>query len=120
MARFFTSFALSPDQVALAFPLVQAAVPVIDLRAWQNFIQATVDASGQATVGALGLRHEGGYVCGLVVYRKQQDLRHGTVLVVDLFVALDLVSDVPAAKALLHAAEAKAHDLGCAAVQIRL
>jgi hypothetical protein len=120
MARFFTSFALSPDQIALAFPLIHAAVPVVDLRTWQNFMQASVDASGQATVGALGLRHEGGYVCGLIVYRKQQDLRHGATLVVDLFVALDLVSDAPAANALLHAAEAKARDLGCAAVQIRL
>jgi hypothetical protein len=119
MARIFTTFTLSPDQVALAFPLVHAAVPVVDLRAWQDFMQATV-ASEQAAVGALGLRHEGGYVCGLIVYRKQRDLRHGMTLVVDLFVALDLVSEAAAAKALLHAAEATARQLGCAAVHIRL
>jgi hypothetical protein len=120
MSRYFTSFALSPDQVALAFPLVRAAVPLVDLRAWQGFIRATTDAPGPATVGALGLRHEGGYICGLIVYRKQQDLRHGMTLVVDLFVALDLVSEAPAANALFHAAEAKARELGCTAVQIRL
>jgi len=120
MARFFTTFRLSPDQVALAFPLVHAAVPVVDLRAWQDFMQATVAAAEQPTVGALGLRHEGGYLCGLIVYRKQRDLRHGMTLVVDLFVALDVVSEGAAAQALLHAAEAMARDLGCAAVHIRL
>jgi hypothetical protein len=120
MARSFATFTLSPDQAALAFPLVHAAVPIVDLRTWQDFVRATVDTSGQVTGGALGLRHEGGYVCGLMVYRKQRDLRHGMTLAVDLFVALDVVSEAAAATALLDAAEAKAREIGCVAVQIRL
>lgn len=119
MARLFTSFALAPDHLPLAFPLVRAAVPVADLRAWQDFMRTTADGR-QATSGALGLRNEAGHVCGLIVYRNQRDLRHGMTLVVDLFVALDLVNEGPAAKALLQAAEAKARELGCVAVQIRL
>ncbi len=120
MARRFTTFALPYDLVALAYPLVSAAVPTIDLAGWQNFVQPMIAADQPGSAGAIGLRHEAGYLCGLMVYRTERDLKHGRTLAVDFFVALDLVKETAAARALLEAAEAKALELHCAVIAIRL
>jgi hypothetical protein len=58
-------------------------------------------------VGAIGLRNEAGYFCGLI-YRADRYLRDGTVSTIDIFTALDLINDAAATNALLHAAEEKA------------
>jgi hypothetical protein len=117
----FISFALSADQTAVVFPLVHAAVPGIDLDAWRKFARALGGgAEPSSPAGALGLRNEAGYICGLILFRRDHDLRHGKVLTVNLFIALDLVNEEEAASALLQAAEAKARELSCTAIHIRL
>jgi hypothetical protein len=120
MTKSFSSFALSPDQIAVAFPLVHAAVPGIDLDAWRKFVRSLGSPDPSFPAGALGLRNEAGYICGLVLFRCDYDLRHGKVLAINLFIALDLVNEAEAASALLQAVEAKARELGCAATHIRL
>lgn len=111
----FTAFALGPQDIAVVFPLVHAVAADIDLPRWRRFAERMLAPPG----GALGLRGAAGYVCGLLLYRVEHDLRHGMVLAVDLFTALDLVNEERAAHALMHAAEAKARELGCAATHIR-
>jgi hypothetical protein len=120
MTRSFSSFALRPDQTALVFPLVRAAVSGVDLETWQGHVRSLGDGMPSRPSGTLGLRNEAGYVCGLLVFRVDQDLRHGRVLAISLFIALDLVNEEEAAGALLQAAEAKARELRCAAMHIRL
>lgn len=120
MARSFSAFTLTAEQVALVFPLVHAAAPEIDLGRWQNFAHPLVDGPAPSSSGALGLRNAAGYVCGLLIFRAERDLRHGMALAIDLFVALDLVNDEEATHALMQAAEIKARELQCAAVHIRL
>jgi hypothetical protein len=115
MTRSFSSFALAPEQTAVVFPLVHAAIPEITLDAWRGFLRAQGEGAG-----ALGLRNEAGYICGLLLFRAEHDLRHGRLLAINLFIALDLVNEEEAASALLHAAEAKARELGCAATHIRV
>lgn len=121
MTKSFASFALTADQIGVVFPLVQTAIPEIDLDRWRNFVRPLVEGSAPSvSCGAIGLRNGAGYICGLLIFRADHDLRHGKVLAVDLFVALDLLSEEEAADALLQAAEAKARELHCAATHIRL
>ena len=103
----------------MVFPLVNATAPEIDLARWRSFVGPLTDGAASAGSGAIGLRNGAGYVCGLLIYRRERDLRHGAVLAVDLFVALDLVNDHEATEGLLQAAEIKATELHCGAMHIR-
>jgi hypothetical protein len=120
MIRSFASFPLTSGEIAVVYPLVHAVAPDVDLDAWRKFASQLVDDEMAPARGALGLRNAAGYICGLLIYRASLELRHGRVLAVDLFAALDLVGDEPATQALLEAAEAKARELRCAATHIRL
>lgn len=119
MAKSFSTFALAAEQIAVVFPLVNAAAPEIDLARWRSFAAALTDGRAARSSGAIGLRNEAGYACGLLIYRVEHDLRRGAVLAIDLFVALDLVRDEDATRALLQVAEAKASELHCAALHVR-
>jgi hypothetical protein len=120
MARSFTSFTLTKDDIGAVYPLVHTTVPDVDLGKWQRFAGRLVDDGMPASDGVIGLRNGAGYVCGIFAFRVDHDLRHGTVLAIDMFIALDLVSEDEATRALLQAAEAKARDLKCTATHIRL
>ena len=91
MVKAFATFTLTADQVPVVFPLVHATAPEIDLGRWRSFAHPLVDDRSAGALGAIGMRNEAGYVCGLLIFRVERDLRHGAVLAIDLFVALDLV-----------------------------
>jgi len=119
MARLFTTFALSSLEVMLAYPLVNAALPDVDLGRWREFAES-MSSGYPDSRGLLGMRGGGDYLCGVMVYRADQDLRHGRVLAINLFVALDLINQVSALRTLLDVAEAKARELKCDVVHIRV
>ncbi len=116
----FTTFALGLEDIAVVFPLVRAVGGNIELAQWRTFARRIIDVPAGSASGAIGLRSPAGYVCGLVVYRVEQDLRHGPVLAIDLFTALDLVNEERAIRALMQLADAKARELNCAATHIRI
>lgn len=118
MTRSFTASPLTAEDIGVAFPLVHAAVPEIDLAAWRSFARGVVDQPSPYPAGAIALRNEAGYLCGVLTYSIDRDLRYGTALGVDLFAALDVTGEEAAARALLHAAEEKARELHCAAVRV--
>lgn len=118
MTRSFIASPLTAEDIGVAFPLVHAAMPEIDLAAWRSFARGVVDQPSPYPVGAIALRNEAGYLCGVLTYRIDRDLRYGTALNVDLFAALDVTGEEAAARALLHAADAKARELCCAAVRV--
>lgn len=120
MARAFTTSALSADDIGIAFPLIHAALPDVTLATWRDFARGFVGLPAPYSAGALGLRNEAGYLCGILTYRIDRDLRHGTALSVDIFAALDVTGEAAAMRALLHAAEAKAQELRCAAIRIHV
>jgi hypothetical protein len=120
MARTFTAFSLGADELGIVFPLVQAVLPQLELATWRWYMQPLSEQSEPSSCGAIGLRNAAGYVCGLLTYRAERDLRCGTVLAVDLFTTLDLVSERPATFALLEAAELKARELACTRIHIHL
>lgn len=120
MTRSFGAFSLAREQIPVVFPLVQAAMPEVDLARWGSFARPLIENQPEDLGGIIGLRNKAGYICGLLVYKVTQDLRRGAVLAIDLFTALDLVSEETATRTLLDAAEHKARELCCAAMLIRL
>lgn len=120
MARSFTASPLTAGDVGVAFPLIRAALPEIDLEAWRSFARGVVDQPSPYPAGGVGVRNEAGYLCGVLTYRIDRDLRHGTALNVDLFAALDVTGEEAATRALLQAAEEKARELRCSAVRVTM
>ena len=119
MARSFSVQSLSRDQVATVFPLISAAYPATTPAVWTDFGRSLAERSPSYS-GALGLKNEAGYFCGVLIYRNDRDAWHEPELAVDLFVALDLINVGAAAKALLEAAETQAAELGCTRIHIQI
>jgi hypothetical protein len=120
MVRSFTAAPLTAEDIAVAFPLVHAALPEIDLAMWRSFARGIVGLPSPYPAGGACLRNEGGYVCGVLTYRIEGDLRHGTALTVDLFAALDVTGEAAATRALLQVAEEKARDLHCTGIRVSI
>lgn len=68
----------------------------------------------------IALRDQAGCFCGLLAYRMDQSGQAHPILAVHLFTAADLANSPRVLRALLEAAETKARELGCGALQIRL
>ena len=115
----FRTVALSEDQATLALPLAQVTWPEIDLEHWRHYIRS-FGYGKRAPSGILALRDAGDYFCAMFAYRVGPDVRRGLVLAVPLFTAIDLANSPKFAQRLLAAAEAKAHELGCSSLEIRL
>lgn len=120
MARAFTTSSLAAEDIDIAFPLIHAALPDVSLATWRDFARGFIGLPSPYPAGAIGLRNEAGYLCGILTYRVDRDLRHGTVLSVDIFAALDVTGEEAAMRALLLAAEAKAHELRCGVARIQI
>jgi hypothetical protein len=120
MSVSFHVTALSGDQVPLALPLIQATWPDADLASWLSFAESFNDQKATTGSGVLAIRDTAADICGILAYRADRDLRAGLILAVHLFTAVDLVNSLRTVRALLDAADARAIELGCTAVQIRL
>lgn len=119
MARAYDLKPLSPDNASIAYPVISAAYPAVELQQWLQYVRALTELPPNKS-GILGLRSDAGYFCGLLIYRNDREPWHEPRLSVELFVAIDLVNVRAATDALLAAAEAKAAALACTAVQIRI
>jgi len=108
---------LDQAQVTAAYPLARLLVPNLDLETWRRFVAQIAAASPAEERGILIAVGEGGYLCGLVVYRIGHDLRHGRVLNADHVIGIDIVDRGSVAGALLAALEELSESLGCEAVQ---
>jgi hypothetical protein len=120
MSMFFHAIALSDDLVPQALPLIQATWPDVDLSAWQSFVRFFSDRELAAGSGVVALHDPTGGLCGVFAYRLDRDLRNGPVLAVQLFTAVDVVNSLRTVRALLEAAKARAFELGCTCLEIRL
>ena len=120
MSGCFDIVAVSGDRIMQAFPVVQAAWPSVDLAVWKNFVRffRAENTAGQSDVVAL--RNPAGYLCGVLAYRRDWDLQTGPILIAQLFLAIDLLNSSRTIGALIEAVEARAYQLGCAAIQVRL
>lgn len=109
------------DQLApQALPLVQATWPEVGLASWLRFVRFFNGEATDPTSSMLAMSDPSGYLCGILAYRLEQDLRNGLMLSVQLFTAVDVANSLQTVRALLDIAEARAAALGCAGIQIRL
>ncbi len=108
---------LAAAQIDSAYPLVREVAPDLTAAAWRRYARRAIGAAATGRAGILAARREGRpFPCGLVCYRKDEDLARGTVLVASHFVALDILDPHPVLAALVAELEALAPRLGCAAV----
>src|SRR5689334_9850523 len=104
MGSRFEIVGLAGEHVARALPVIQATWPGVDLAAWERFVSGFTD-SAQRTAGMLALRDAAGTLCGVLAYRRDQDLRGRATLAIPLFTAIDLANSPRTVRALLDAAE---------------
>lgn len=111
----FTVVELDAGKADLVYPLVRTVAPEISPKQWSAYAR-TLGRKG----GLLGLIGADGAPIGFLSYRREMALRHGPVLHIDNFVTFEFNSAAPGRQALSEAAEALAHRLGCAAMELRL
>lgn len=114
--RQLTTLPLTESRIGQAYPLIQAALPEVTLDAWQRFAEPLVAPSAGPETGILTVESERGYIAGLSIYRIYFDLRHGSALVADHFMALDLFDRITVVHALAEALESLGREHGCVAV----
>ncbi len=109
---------LPPEQASTVFPLVREAIPGLDLRSWLRFARRASDPRRAAREGIIVVvRSPRPMPCGLFVYRKEQELGHGEVLIAEHFVAVDLLDAEPVMQALIAELDVLARRLGCGAIR---
>jgi hypothetical protein len=111
----FTVVDMAEDQFEAAYPLVRSIAPGVSLDRWLDYAR---DARRKG--GLLGLTVDGGALFGLLVHRKEKSLRRGWVLYVDHCVTFEFNRASPGRRVLCEAAETRALELGCSALEYRL
>jgi hypothetical protein len=114
----FSCQPLQQEQAPAVFPLVREAIPGLDLRAWLRFVRKACDPRRAAKEGIIVVfRNARPLPCGLFVYRRDQGLGQGPVLVAEHFVAVDLLDAEPVMQALIDELDTLAKRLGCSAIR---
>ncbi|MGF1609973.1 MAG: GNAT family N-acetyltransferase [Kiloniellales bacterium] len=110
---------LTKDRMAQAYPVIQMAVPELTFEAWRRFAGPLI-AEDESRAGIVTVDNEQGYIVGLAAYRLEQDLRGGCTLLIDHFVAVDLVQREAVAEALVTELESLAERCHCSALHTRV
>lgn len=109
---------LDLTQAAAVFPLVREAAPGLTLKAWLRFARGHANPRRTGHEGIMVIRRRPRpHPCGLFVYRREQDLSHGPILVAEHVVAVDVLDTAPVMQALLHEMENLARRLDCTAIR---
>ncbi|GEM_PF-1947561 len=117
---FFSVVDLSGDQAAPTLPLAQVTWPGIGLEHWRNFIQSFTGERAATPSGIVGMQDAREYFCAMFAYRTDLHVQGARTMSVQFFTAVDLANSRIFAQRLLAAAEAKARELGCSRIDIRL
>ena len=122
MLRGLKITSLDPGRIDQAYPLARLAVHDLTLDGWRRFCAGvTVAAPAEAPrLGIFAATNNRGYIQGLAIYRVEPDLRYGTSLAVEHFVALDLIDSGIVANELVAALESEARRHGCRIIQAHL
>lgn len=118
-----TCEALTAERAGTVFPLLREAIPGLDLQAWLRFARRITapPRSSKRRAGQSGImiarRPPRPMPCGLFIWRRDEDLSHGAVLVAEHLVAVDLLDSEPVRAALVQELEALAQRLGCGGIR---
>ena len=109
---------LPPDQAGMVFPLLREAIPGLQLPAWLRFARRVTAPRRAGQSGIMVVRRAPRPMpCGLFLWRRDEDLAHGAVLVAEHLVAIDLLDPEPVMTALVMELERLAQRLGCGAIR---
>ena len=109
---------LSPDSARTVFPLLREAVPGLTLAGWLRFARRVGSPKQALRAGIVVVRRAPRPMpCGLFIWRRDDDLEHGAVLVAEHLVAIDLLDPAPVMAALVRELEALAKRLGCGGIR---
>jgi len=101
--------ALRPDQIAQAYPLVQAAVPALDLASWYRMAS---DTGRQEEI--LVVANPRGYIQGLSICRRSIHPAVGPLLDVVLLIVASVADERRIRRTLLAALGVRAKEQRCA------
>ena len=107
-----TSFSVAPlDSAAMAdaFPMVRAAAPDVGADQWRRYADWLRNAQG----GVLGAFAPNSRLHGVAAYCRDDELRHGRTLRVDLIVTFELNRSAPGRRALCDALAGLAREKHC-------
>jgi len=119
MPRLYKTKSLTSENAALAYPLIQAALPTVSLEAWLAFIADLTQPADEGT-GIIIVESKRGYIHGLFNYSVAMPLGHGKVLNVENFIALDTGDRAAAIKILIGVMEDIARQFGCGEIHTHL
>jgi hypothetical protein len=119
MPRNYKVRSLLLENAALAFPLIQSAVPNVSLDAWLAYVAAQNQARMETT-GIIIVQSKRGYIHGLLQYRVATTLGHGKALHVEHLIALDTGDRAAAIKMLIGIMDDLARKFDCAAIYTSL
>lgn len=109
---------LPPDQAGTVFPLLREAIPGLLLPAWLRFARRMTSPARAGKSGIMVVRRAPRPMpCGLFLWRREEDLAHGAVLVAEHLVAIDLLDTEPVMAALVAELERLARRLGCGGIR---
>jgi len=109
---------LSPAQAGTVFPLLREAIPGLTLPAWLRFARRVAGPRRAGQSGIMVVRRAPRPMpCGLFIWRRDEDLEHGAVLVAEHLVAIDLLDPEPVMAALVAELERLAQRLGCGGIR---
>jgi hypothetical protein len=111
---------IGPDQVAQAYPLVQAVEPGLTLERWRTHVRALTGGGRQRGTrgGIMSLQDARGYIHGLFAYDVADDSRCGRRLHVGTVVAFHPGKAEGTARQMIRAIETVARQHGCSTIQI--
>lgn len=110
---------LCADRIALAYPLIREVAPALDLQRWMRFARRAAEPRQGQKQGILVVSRAGyrAFPCGLVCYRREEDLASGPLLTADYFITMDLLDSEAALDALVKELEATARRMDCRAIR---
>jgi hypothetical protein len=100
------------------FPLVQAIEPGLLWPQWDRYARRMLKEKLRTKEGIVVARRRGQMMpCGAVCYRLDRDLRYGSVLTAEHFIAIDLLYPQVVLEALAAALDELADRLGCPVIR---
>ncbi|NMM45082.1 hypothetical protein HH303_11375 [Rhodospirillaceae bacterium KN72] len=110
---------MTANRIAQALPLAQTLRSDLTLTEWEAFCGQRLHHS-DSDAGMDIVTDGDGYLLGLAAYQIRTDIRHGRVLDVDPFIAMDVYGRDRACEMLLEHIESLATDRACGAVHVSL
>ncbi len=122
MSKDYNIKPLKAQNAALAYPLIQTALPHVSLDAWIEYAEKIYDPNPVMAqeAGIVTAESKRGYIHGLFSYSVHNVLNHRSVLTVENFIALDMGDRSAAIKSLLNGMEHLALNLGCSAIHTHI